>query len=139
MSLGSYWFTNFSFDILKTLLLSTMTIVCLNLFNMELPDFWVILLLYPFAIIPFTYATSFLFSKESSAQNSTLLIHVLISCIGAVGVFMLRLIKQTEDNGDLLAKVFKVIPSFAFTTSMLYSTSKDIFNETRNYTEGERL
>ena len=139
MSLGSYWLTNFIFDILKTLLLSSMTILLLHLFNMELPDFWKILLIYPFAIIPFTYLTSTIFSKESTAQNVTIFVHVLVSSVGAVGIFTLRLIKQTENYGDLLAKIWKIIPSFAFSNSMLYSTSKDILNSTRNYTESEIL
>ena len=67
MSLASYWLTNFIFDILKTMFLSLMTLLLLEIFNMDLPDIWLIMLLYPFALIPFTYATSFLFSKESTA------------------------------------------------------------------------
>ena len=67
MSLASYWLTNFIFDILKTMFLSLMTLLLLEIFNMNLPDIWLIMLLYPFALIPFTYATSFLFSKESTA------------------------------------------------------------------------
>ena len=93
MSLASYWLTNFIFDIVKTLLLSGMTILLLHLFNMDLPDFWVILIVYPFAIIPFTYATSFIFSKESTAQNVTTFVHIIISSVGAVGIFTLRLTK----------------------------------------------
>ena len=67
MSLASYWLTNFIFDILKTMFLSLMTLLLLEIFNVNLPDIWLIMLLYPFALIPFTYATSFLFSKESTA------------------------------------------------------------------------
>ena len=67
MSLASYWLTNFIFDILKTMFLSLMTLLLLEIFNVDLPDIWLIMLLYPFALIPFTYATSFLFSKESTA------------------------------------------------------------------------
>ena len=67
MSLASYWLTNFIFDILKTMFLSLMTLLLLEIFNMNLPDIWLIMILYPFALIPFTYATSFLFSKESTA------------------------------------------------------------------------
>ena len=67
MSLASYWLTNFIFDILKTMFLSLMTLLLLEIFNVDLPDIWLIMLIYPFALIPFTYATSFLFSKESTA------------------------------------------------------------------------
>ena len=139
MSLRSYWLTNFTFDILKTLLLSGITLLLLYFYSIEMPDIWVILLLYPFALIPFTYATSFMFTRESSAQNCTIFLHVIISSIGSVGVFMLRIIKETEDKGDTLSKVFKFLPSFSFSNSMLYSMSKDLMNTTRNYTEGDIL
>ena len=139
MSLLSYWLTNFTFDILKTHLLSGMTIILLHLFNFDMPDIWIILLIYPFALIPFTYATSMFFSKESSAQNCTIFVHVFISSIGAGGVFMMRMVKQTENQGDLLSKIFRFLPSFAFSQSMLYSTSRETMNETRNYTESDRL
>ena len=38
-----------------------------------------------------------------------------------------------------MAKFWKFLPSFAFSTSMLYSSSREMLNSTRNYTEGERL
>ena len=65
--------------------------------------------------------------------------HIFLSGIGAVGVFTLRLIEQTENQGDFMAKFWKFLPSFAFSTSMLYSSSREMLNSTRNYTEGERL
>lgn len=36
-------------------------------FNIKLPGVWVLFLIYPMAIVPFTYLTSFLFSTDSKA------------------------------------------------------------------------
>lgn len=90
--------------------------------------------------MPFTYATSFLFSKESTAQNFTLFLHMVVSAIGAVAVFLMRMVQETESQGDLLSYILKfLVPSFAFTNSMLYTSNRKALNETRNYTEGDRL
>jgi hypothetical protein len=67
MSPSAYWLVNLSFDLIKTLLVSCTILLLIELFNLDFPDAWVLLLEYPFAIVPFTYATSFLFSKESTA------------------------------------------------------------------------
>ena len=67
MSRKAYWIVNFLFDLLKTLLVSGMIILLIKVYNLDFPDAWTLLLAYPFAIVPFTYVTSFLFSKESTA------------------------------------------------------------------------
>lgn len=97
MSTKAYWFINFIFDLVKTLLVSGMIILLIKLYDLEFPDSWTLLLAYPFAIVPFTYATSFLFSKESVAQNCTIFFHLILGQVLASTVFILRLIKQTED------------------------------------------
>ena len=51
----------------------------------------------------------------------------------------MRMVKESENEGDLLSYIFKVIPSYAFTDAVLYSTAYETMNNTRNYTEGERL
>ena len=61
MSQTAYWLVNFSFDLLRTLLVSAFIILMISVFNLDFQDSWTLLLGYPFAIVPFTYATSFLF------------------------------------------------------------------------------
>ena len=67
MSAKAYWLINFLFDLLKTLLVSGTILLLIYLFELDFPDSWTLLLAYPFAIVPFTYATSYLFTKESVA------------------------------------------------------------------------
>lgn len=67
MSKKAYWCVNFTFDLFKTLLVSLTIYLLIKVYDLDFPDSWALLLEYPFAIVPFTYATSFLFSKESTA------------------------------------------------------------------------
>ena len=124
MSAQAYWLINFFFDLLKTLLVSGMVLLLIHLFSLDFPDAWTLLIAYPFAIVPFTYATSFLFTTESVAQNCTIFSHLILGSVASSTVFILRIIKQTEDQGDSLNEIMKMFPSYALSSGMLYSSSK---------------
>lgn len=96
MSILAYWLSNYMFDIFRACVLSACTIGLVHYFNVKLEIIWVLLLEYPFALVPFTYCTSFFFKKESTAQNFTMFLHLAISAVGAIGVFMLRMVQETE-------------------------------------------
>lgn len=49
----------------------------------------------------------------------------------------MRLIRQTEDIGDMLNDALKVFPSYSLSSGMLYASSKQLLNETREYTPAE--
>mmetsp|Transcript_46513 Transcript_46513/g.61629 ORF Transcript_46513/g.61629 Transcript_46513/m.61629 type:complete len:295 (+) Transcript_46513:1509-2393(+) len=137
MSSQAYWIVNFFFDLFKTLLVSGMIYMLIEVFGLDFPDSWTLLVAYPFAIVPFTYASSFLFSKESVAQNCTIFFHLILGSVLSSTVFVMRIIKQTEEQGDSLNQVLKVFPSYALSSGMLYSSSKQLLNETREYTAEE--
>ena len=93
MSAKAYWLINFLFDLLKTLLVSGTIILLIHLFELDFPDSWTLLLAYPFAIVPFTYASSYAFTKESVAQNCTIFSHLILGSVFSSTVFVLRIIK----------------------------------------------
>lgn len=55
----------------------------------------------------------------------------------AIGVFVMRFVREAEQLGDLLSYIFKVVPSFAISDSLLYSFNREDLNKTRNYTEAD--
>ena len=67
MSLGAYWTLNYTFDMLRAIVLVAVAIVLIHVNKLGLQDVWIALVVYPFAIVPFTYASSFLFDKEGTA------------------------------------------------------------------------
>jgi hypothetical protein len=48
--------------------------------------------MFPIAVVPFTYVSSFLFSSENIAQTVTIFTNFVFSGIGAIAVFILRVI-----------------------------------------------
>lgn len=81
-------------------------------------------LLYPVGVIPFTYVTSFLFTQENVAQTITIFIHFVFAGIGPLVTLILRLIDSTKEVGDVLTWVFKIIPTYCLTESIIYDSSK---------------
>lgn len=71
MYLSAYWFVNIVFDIFKTMIPISIMIAFFYIFDTGYDNIWIILLAFPISIIPFTYAFSFLFSDDGSAQFTT--------------------------------------------------------------------
>jgi ATP-binding cassette subfamily A (ABC1) protein 3 len=67
MSLPAYWISNLVYDIVKAEIPCLLVLAFMHLFGLLYSNIWSAFLLYPFAITPFTYASSFLFHKETLA------------------------------------------------------------------------
>lgn len=67
MNLSAYWISNYIFDILKAEIPMGIVIGLMYAFNLNYDGVWVIFLLFPIGVIPFTYVTSFIFSNENIA------------------------------------------------------------------------
>ena len=91
-SLISYWASNFIFDIVKTYI----PMLCFIVFNEAFTyqrenfaeEFW-LYLIFPLAIVPFTYITSFLFDSDNTAQIFTIFMHFLVGAIVPLIIFYL--------------------------------------------------
>ena len=113
VSLLAYWTANGVIDILKSLVPCAIGIGLLNAFSIDLPDSWILILIYAFTIIPFTYATSFFFVKENVAQIATLMMHFLAGVVLSPVFIMLKLFDSTRQAANVLGWILRVIPSFA--------------------------
>ena len=67
MSLPAYWVSNFIADVFKAYIPLAMIILISMLFDANYPGVAAMILMLPWALVPFTYVTSFLFKTESSA------------------------------------------------------------------------
>ena len=88
-------------------------------------------ILYPVGVVPFTYVMSFIFESENVGQTITIFLHFVFGGIGTIIVFILRIIESTSKVGDILAYVFKIIPSYCLTESIIYDAGKLAFTVTR--------
>ena len=67
---------------------------------------------------------SFLFTKENVAQTITIFLHFVIAGIGAIVAGILRIISSTQSIGDILVWVFKIVPTYCLTDSIIYQAVK---------------
>ena len=67
MGLGAYWISNMVFDIVKAMIPCGIAIGLLYAFNFGYDNVWRVFLLFPLGVVPFTYASSFLFTNENVA------------------------------------------------------------------------
>jgi hypothetical protein len=67
MNLSSYWVSNYIFDLLKSYATISAILLLMECFNIHYEYIWLVFLLYPLALIPFTYVCSFVLGTENFA------------------------------------------------------------------------
>lgn len=67
LKLGGYWVANMVSDIAKALIPCILFIVLTFIFGLNYEGVWILLLVFPFAVVPFSYVTSFLFDDDTMA------------------------------------------------------------------------
>lgn len=122
MNLPAYWISNMIADLIKVYIPMLLIIATYYIFNIKLPGVWVLFLIYPLAIVPFTYLTSFLFTTDSKAQILTILVTYAAGNVIAFVIFFLQLIPQTMKVGDILRWVFCIFPSYTLVNGILWSS-----------------
>jgi len=92
MSLFGYWAANLLADTLKAYVPIGVILLFCYLMNVWYEGVWLLFVLYPLAVVPFSYVTSFLFSSDTVAQICTLFVHFLAGGIMSLVVFTLELL-----------------------------------------------
>ena len=114
ISLMSYWVNNFIFELAKYYIIGAICHVILKLFGFY-EDYLVILyILYGPPMVAFTYIIGSLVKNEGTGQVLVILINLLFGAIGGTAVFIMRMYQKLMDTAILLAKIFRIIPSFCF-------------------------
>ena len=119
VSMLAYWLSNAVVDVIKCLIPTVLAIIFLPAFNITLPYGWLLILLYGFSIIPFTYATSFIFNAENLAQIATLMLHFLLGVVLSQVFIIFKLFDSTRQVGIVLGWIFRCVPSFALSYGIL--------------------
>ena len=126
-NLSSYWLSNYFVDWIRSMISILVAIIFVYVFGVDLPDAWVLFLLFALAIHPFTYATSFLFNRENIAQTLTILFHVFVGGLFSIAILVLQSFSSTKKIGDVLRWFFKIIPSFSVIFGILQISTREIF------------
>jgi|688.fasta_scaffold921224_1 hypothetical protein len=89
LNLPAYWISNFMADVVKSYIPLVLIIFISMAFNCNYPGVAEMILLLPWALVPFTYVTSFMFKTETGAQINTLFFHFFCSGIMAPLIYTL--------------------------------------------------
>jgi len=100
VNLIGYWGSNTISDLIKAYIPIFFIILFSKLFDLQYEGMWAIFLMFPLAIVPFTYVTSFIFVNDTIAQIMTLFLHFLGGGIMPLVVYTLQIIPSTISTGD---------------------------------------
>lgn len=139
VSITAYWLANAVVDTVKSLIPCGLSIALLYAFDIGIPYAWLLMIIYCFTIVPFTYAMSFLFTKENVAQTFTLLFHFFISVAFTVIVSVLRSYDSTRNVGKVIQWIFRIVPSFALADGVNTICYKDLYAMLENDTPDSDL
>ena len=114
ISLFSYWFNNYAFELIKYFVIGGICILFLLAFDFYEKYLVILYLEYGPAMISFTYLFSILLKSEYMGQIIVLLINLILGCIFAIAVMTMRLYEKLIDFADNLSYVLRIIPSFCF-------------------------
>ena len=89
MSLPAYWISNIIADLIKVYIPVILIILLSKIFKVNYKDVWVLFLLLPLAIVPFTYTTSFLFKNDTTAQVITLFLNFFVCAVMGPVIYFL--------------------------------------------------
>jgi len=129
----AYWLAFALVDLLRAYLPCLATIWLIEIFDLRYGHVWKVLAIFPLAILPFTYATSYIFTRESTAQTFTIYLHFLLSGIAGMIVFALRMVQDTALWGDRIMWIMRFLcPSFNLCNAIIFASSGDIMKRQRD-------
>ena len=110
----SYWFNNYVFEIIKYYIIGGICILLLLAFDFYEKYLAILYLEYGPAMISFTYLFSIVLKTEYMGQIIVLLINIILGCMFAIAIMIMRLYEKLNDYADNLSYILRIIPSFCF-------------------------
>ena len=114
ISLMSYWVNNFIFELAKYYIIGAICLIFIKIFGFYDNYLIILYLLYGPPMVAFTYIIGSLAKREGTGQVLVILINLVLGAIGGTAVFVMRMYQKLMDTAKILAKIFRIIPSFCF-------------------------
>ena len=114
ISLLSYWFNNYLFELIKYYVIGGICIFLIYIFDFYQDYLYILYLEYGPAMVSLTYLFSFIFKSEDKGQTMVLLINLVIGALGGSAVIIMRLKDDLIKYAEPIIYLFRIIPSFCF-------------------------
>eukprot|EP01084_Bolivina_argentea_P269163 457388_1 len=134
MDVISYWTGNFIFDTTTNIFPATLVLVYVALFDVELflgeAAFatWFVVIMYGFAVVPFTYLASLFFSSPGTAQALTIFLYYSAAVIAMIAAWVMDLIPDDDLNNtnQTLKIIYRFFPPFCLSDSFRGISTRNI-------------
>ena len=122
MNVATYWVINVMYDIAKVEVPMILCCALLAIFNLKeyMPEAFPAFILFPFGVVPFTHATSFLFQKEGSAQMFTIGLNLIFLMVVPLSVFIMQQFPATAWVAMQINYWSRVVPSYCVSKTLLF-------------------
>ena len=137
VSILAYWLSSFAWDLVKYMIPGIITPLLIRAFNLKAlvepisvyNSIWSLFILFGFAIIPYTYAVSFLFKSYSIAQFFIFLLNLIVGVIGGLAVWVLIIISDiTRDVAKVMIYPFYLVsPIFCLSYGLMTVGNRDAY------------
>ena len=132
VDMKAYWLSFYLFDILKTYVACLLTWCLVEIFHLHYHQIQLVLMVFPWAVVPYSYVCSYIYNRETTAQTFSIYLNFLLSGMAAIIVFALRMVEGTALWGDRIMWVMRLLcPSFNVCNAIVYASSKDIISRQR--------
>ena len=112
-SLLAYWMSHYIVDILK-FITPALWFIAIYALDVDIGNWWLLLILLVLAVLPFTYCLSFLFSKDSTARTTVSYLQFIMGGFMALIIFGLQFFKSGEIYVKIIKWILRLQPGFAF-------------------------
>lgn len=134
MGLFSYWFSNYLIDLVKHVIPAVFSIAMVFAYNIKaftedncIEPVVLLLFLYGWSVIPFSYFLGFFFADYGNAQVAAFFINFMSGGVFPIIVFILRLVKSTRQVSITIGWIFRIIPSFSFGYGILNIGNRNLY------------
>jgi hypothetical protein len=108
------------------------TWLLIEAFDLKYENFHLLLMIYPWAIVPFAYCTSYIFNRESTAQTFSIYINFLMSGIASILVFACKMVASTALWGDRMMWIMRFItPQYNLCNGIIYAATDTMISNVR--------
>lgn len=107
VKLSSYWLGHYVKDVIFGLILGIWVIILIAIFDINVPNAWILIIIAAFSMPPCLYTFSFLFDKADNSGSIISFYLFIFALLGPTAVFVLQLIESTRK----VAKPLKLICS----------------------------
>ena len=122
VSLLAYWMANYVADLMTIVIPIIFSVLMCLAFDIQgliepaesFGAVWLLFIFYASSLVSFSYLMSFLFKEYGNAQAFTFVFTFLMSAIGSLVVFILRLIPSSRSGAKVAQFILRIFSPFCF-------------------------